>query len=185
MKTHRWKLWFALLAASSLCIDALAQVNVMAASERRSPAPEVLDEAGLMKTLFAELRQISPYRKQVAPLQVIRLPHAQLEAMVCKRPCNVLGFYREGEIYLDDRLHPESDLYDRSVLLHEMLHYLQDVNGAWGTDANCDRWYLREMEAYSTQRQFLSAGGSAVHLFFPSRSLCLDDATRQTSLTSR
>jgi hypothetical protein len=98
----------------------------------------------------------------------------------------VLGFYREGKIFLDERLHPESDLYDRSVLLHELMHYVQDVNVAYGAEVNCDRWYLREVEAYTAQQQFLSASGSTIHLRYAGmQSLCQESSVRQVTLDKR
>jgi hypothetical protein len=151
--------------------------------EARVTEDAFASETALLKSLYSDLKQMSRYARASDPVQIIRLPHAELEAMVCKRPCNVLGFYREGQIFLDDKLRPERDVYDRSVLLHELMHYLQDVNFAYGAEITCERWVRREAEAYAAQQQFLSVSGSPVHLRFAGiQSMCQENGTRQATL---
>lgn len=86
------------------------------------------------------------------------VPHIELQEMACESPCNVRGWYAGGStIYLDDRLDPENNRWDRSIVVHEFVHYLQEQSGAFGVAPTCQRWLEREEEAYAVQRQWLLA----------------------------
>lgn len=87
---------------------------------------------------------------------VVFLPHGELARLVCHKPCPVYGWYREGRaIYLDDRLDPVHDPEARAILLHELVHYLQQSAGAFGDDVACERWMRRERQAYQVQARWL------------------------------
>ena len=81
-------------------------------------------------------------------------------------------------VYLDDKLKPETNLFDRSVLLHEMVHYLQQSNlpssqSELSIHEKCVLWYTREREAYAVQEAFLIMVASPVRAgYFPARADC-------------
>lgn len=87
---------------------------------------------------------------------VTMVPHATLVEKACAgRECKVLGWFPPGRvIYLDDRLKPGDDLYASSVLLHEMVHYLQQESRKYGTPYSCDSLITMEREAYAVQREY-------------------------------
>lgn len=106
------------------------------------------------------LLQFTSYPRPETLPTVTRLPHAELEQMACGRPCPVLGLYAGGEvIYLDDSLDPEHDRWARSVLLHELVHYVQKVNGRYDDMDPCDAYNFREREAYGVQNRYLARIG--------------------------
>jgi len=79
----------------------------------------------------------------------------------------VLATYQPGEgIFLNERLKPETNLFDRSVLLHELVHYVQELNHERGDSRPCERWYYREIEAYAIQKSFLVMVGSSYRVGF-------------------
>ena len=141
---------------------------------------DVLSEAELMPALVSALDQISKYHRPVALPEVIRVPHERIEAMVCKAKCGALAAYRPGEgIYLDERLKPETKLFDRSILLHELVHYLQDMSDELGNMRPCQRWYQREQEAYAIQKVFLFMTASPTRVGYSAqKSTCDDDIAR-------
>lgn len=139
-------------------------------------AAETLTEAELLPALVSALDQLSRYHRPVALPEIIRVPHARIEEMVCKAKCAALAVYRPGEgIYLDDSLKPESDLFARSVLLHELVHYVQDMNGAHADMKPCMRWYYREQEAYAVQKVFLGMSGSPTRVGYSAHQSPCDD----------
>lgn len=90
--------------------------------------------------------------------EVIMVPHAHLVKAACGgRECKVMGWFPPGErIYLDERLQPKENLLASSVLVHEMVHYLQHVRR--GRDAEpytCTEAVAMEREAYQVQREYL------------------------------
>lgn len=70
--------------------------------------------------------------------------------------CDAVAWYdNNGSIYLDERLKGNTDAYTRSVVVHELVHYLQDISGKY-PDMDCDLYAEREREAYSVQKQYLN-----------------------------
>lgn len=137
---------------------------------------EELSEAELMPALVSALDQISKYHRLVASPEIIRVPHERIEAMVCNAKCGARAVYRPGEgIYLDDDLKPETDLFARSILLHELVHYAQDMSGEHGDMRPCMRWYQREQEAYAIQKIFLGMTGSPTRVGYSAHKSTCDD----------
>lgn len=85
------------------------------------------------------------------------VPHAVLVAQACgNQECKVLGWFPPGEtIYLDDRLDLQNDLYADSILVHEMVHYLQHQKVAASFHQTCVTNIGAEREAYQAQREYL------------------------------
>ena len=140
---------------------------------------DVLSQAELMPALVSALDQLSKYHRPVALPEVIRVSHERIEAMVCKAKCGALATYQPGAgIYLDERLQPETDLFDRSILLHELVHYVQDMSGEHGDVRPCMRWYQREQEAYAIQKIFLFITGSPTRVGYSAHKSTCDDESK-------
>ena len=138
-----------------------------------------MTDAQLLPALLSALDQLSKYPRPSALPPLHRIPHAELEQMVCGGPCAALAIYRPGEgIYLDEKLRPETNLFHRSVLLHELVHYLQDINNERADMKPCSRWYYREQEAYAIQKNFLVIVGSPVRVGYSAHQSTCDDVAR-------
>lgn len=71
--------------------------------------------------------------------------------------CKARGLLNsDGVIYLDDTL-DFSDPMDVSVLIHEMVHYVDWAKDGPATD--CDGWYRKEYRAYMIQGKALEKIG--------------------------
>jgi len=123
-----------------------------------------LDEPTLVDALLDALPTLSRYPRPAEPPRLVYVPTAQLRAQACSVPCPVLAYYAGGrDIFLDHSLNPLISLFDRSVVLHEMVHYLQAqeteamraLENA-GPRERCRIWYAREYEAYEIQQRFLT-----------------------------
>ena len=123
-----------------------------------SPASS-LDQ--VVRQLTVAIDRLSGHRPPKTPPVIHRVSHAELETYVCETNCAIKAWYKPGEgIFLDNSLMPESNAFDRSILLHEMVHYFQDMSGYY-RDANpCDRWLQRELDAYAVQNRYLGATGN-------------------------
>ena len=134
-----------------------------------------------MKDLLPELlKAIDALSKYSIPDQlptVHRVPHRTIEELNCGgEKCAALAVYRSGEgIYIDDALKPETNIFARSVLLHELVHYVQDISNELASAEPCDRWYRREQEAYAIQKRFLIIVGSQLRVAYSTASGCSQD----------
>lgn len=116
-----------------------------------------------------------------APIQepvVIQVPHRFFVEQACGgKECAVLGWYAGGRnLYVDDSLDPEHDLHAASIVVHEMVHYLQGTarhNGlpaagaAYLDEPSCVAALQMERDAYLVQRRFLFDNGSAQSVGMP------------------
>jgi hypothetical protein len=144
------------------------------------PAP--IPEAELVPALMNAIFQLSRYPRAVGVPEINRIPHDRLQQLVCGAPCPALATYRPGEgIYLDEKLKPETSPFDRSVLLHELVHYVQEMNDAHAALKPCSRWYYREQEAYAIQKTFLIAVGSPVRVGYSAHASTCDDETAKAN----
>ena len=139
--------------------------------ELRDMYPMPIDE--LLPALLHAIHYISKYPLPEESPPIYRVPHARIEQLACGRECAALAAYRSGDgIYLDDTLKPESNLFARSVLLHELVHYVQDVSKELAAAKPCERWYRREQEAYAIQKRFLALLGSQMRVGYSAGSTC-------------
>lgn len=94
--------------------------------------------------------------------EMVPVSHAWLEEHACEGgSCKVLGWYpgSGNEIFLDEGMDIENDLLHTSIALHEMVHWVQGVEGTLGE--TCDSSVAAEREAYYIQRLFLDQYGAA------------------------
>lgn len=121
---------------------------------------EFADIDSLTRHLVRTASRLSKYRLPPALPMVSRIERAALEQLACAEgsvKCNVSAIYmpQRGVLIAED-LRPESNLFHRSILLHELVHYLQDEAHELASASDCDRWYVREIEAYALQNRFLA-----------------------------
>lgn len=128
----------------------------------------------LVPALLDAINQLSKYPRPKHPPAIQRVPRHVIEDKVCGRACGARAAYSAGDgILIDESMQPETSLFDRSVLLHELMHYVQDLADEHGEMAPCKRWYFRELEAYAIQKRFLILVGSPVRVgYSAARSTC-------------
>ncbi len=115
--------------------------------------------AKMIKVLLSWTVHLSPtYSLPETPPNLIYEPHEYFVENSCngvEKKCDVLGWYdNSGTIHIDDRLKGNEDPYTRSLIVHEMVHYLQDISGNFDKES-CDDHVFKEREAYSIQRLYL------------------------------
>jgi hypothetical protein len=123
----------------------------------------------LVRNLGRAIDLLSRYRIPKDPPHIYRVPRFEMENYVCSNNCSIQAWYKPGDgIFLLDTLQPETNLMHRSILLHEMVHYFQDMSGAYGDRSSCERWFQREIDAYSIQNRYLGVIGHPSRVSFTS-----------------
>ncbi len=139
-----------------------------------------------MTDLYAALLSwgvtLSRHPHPAEPPVIVPKPHAFFVEQACNgQPCKVLGWYAGGRnIYIDDRLDPENSLFASSIVVHEMVHYLQGVargddtlagGAAFSAAPSCEQAVQWEHQAYAVQREYilrygtyLPVGASMLHV---------------------
>lgn len=113
-----------------------------------------------IERLFATAAVLGGYPPAAPPPLVTVIAQAELSARVCGGSCAVKGAFIPGQgLFIISELGIETDPQDRSVLLHELVHYLQELNGRYADETACNRFRDRELEAYRLQDEYLSRYG--------------------------
>jgi len=105
---------------------------------------------------------ISGYKSNGINPQLQFQPHQFFVDNACGgyEKCKVVGWYNDQNIvYIDDRLEAVENMFERSLVVHEFVHYLQHISGNFET-GTCEDFVQREREAYAAQREFIMAYGS-------------------------
>jgi hypothetical protein len=117
-----------------------------------------MDETKMISVLLSWTIHLSGYPNPATPPEIEYQPHSFFVEHAClgKEQCRVAGWYdNNGIIYLDEQLKGQDDAITRSLIVHELVHYLQDLSGKFSS-GNCNDHLVREREAYSVQRQYLN-----------------------------
>jgi hypothetical protein len=127
------------------------------------PAPAAADRvaAELQATLLSWAVTLSGLPAPDAPPQLRRMPHDYFVQSACNgRECKVLGWFPPGDtVYVDERLDPQDNLLAASIVVHEMVHYLQFRAAARGLEFSCAQSIALERQAYGAQREFITRYG--------------------------
>ena len=113
----------------------------------------------LMVELFAAIRLLSAYPAPAVLPEVHSLPQSEIQRRLCdSRPCRIKAFYHpESGVFVDETLDFQNDPFDRSILLHELVHHLQKTSGKYQIVTSfCSRRISEELEAYEIQNRYLS-----------------------------
>jgi hypothetical protein len=113
----------------------------------------------LMVELFAAIRLVSAYPSPDTLPEVHSLPQAEIQHQLCGgRACRVKAYYHpQSGVVVDETLDLKGDPFDRSILLHELVHHLQKTTGKFEVVSSfCSRRISEELEAYEIQNRYLS-----------------------------
>ena len=146
---------FMRLVAGGLLLTLAPNLAAEDAPITRAPPPPA-DLNALAKTLLLEIEHLSRYwsSKQLPPIAIVS--QDEINRIVCKKPCAVRAAYMpERGVLLADTLDPINEALDRSILVHELVHFLQEINNRYSELSPCKRWFQREHEAYAVQNQYL------------------------------
>ncbi len=137
----------------------------------------------LMLELFTAIRLVSGYPNPEVVPHIERLSVVEMQQKICAgRACSVKAFYHpEWGVYVDEALDIQNDAFDRSILLHELVHHLQKTTGKFDAVTNfCVRRNAQELEAYEIQNRYLSSqSASRRALMMGWSGKCMDEDTRQ------
>ncbi len=134
----------------------------------------------LVDSLLDTIARMSNYRKPSIAPRVTKVSRAEIEHTICNGPCPVKAYHLpEAGIFMDANLTPETNLVHRSILLHELVHFLQEVNSEYASMDECGRWLEREREAYWLQNQYLAQIGnsSSYHMMVANQSWVASNRT--------
>ncbi|HWQ37931.1 MAG TPA: DUF6647 family protein [Burkholderiales bacterium] len=124
-----------------------------------------MDQASLSSTvveLFAAIQFLSGYPAPDRLPEVHAVQQSWIQSEVCVKSCRVPAFYDPARgVFIDEKLDLKGDTFDRSILLHELVHHVQARSGRFEyLPSECERRNAEEREAYSIQNKYLAHVGN-------------------------
>jgi len=129
---------------------------------------------------------LSGYKTNGINPQLQFRPHQFFVDNACQgnSKCRVVGWYNDqGIVYIDDRLATLESRFARSLVVHEFVHYLQQISGNFNA-GTCDAFVQREREAYATQREFIMVYGVAPTMTFHQHSCAIEELSQKKQMAA-
>ena len=136
-------------------------------------------EAKLLAVLLSWTVSLSNYEHPGEAPEILFKPHPFFVDIACQgnEKCDAVAWYNnKGIIFLDNRLEGNTDAFTRSVVVHELVHYLQDSSGDF-PKMDCELHAKREREAYSIQKQYLNKIAGRFVAMYTKYTPCYDYST--------
>ena len=146
---------------------------------------DTLSLGNVVAELFVAIHALSGYAVPQSMPEIHSVPVSVMQQKLCGKPCAVKAYYHPDEgVYLDEQLDLGGNAFDRSVLLHELVHYMQKTSGRFDkTPGACMRNHLAEVEAYNLQNEYLSSVNSPTRAIYAGwRPNCRDDEEKQAGI---
>ena len=113
----------------------------------------------LINSLMVWAVTLTSYEQPLKLPTVEAVSHQQLLQTLCDDQfCTAVAYYdtETRTIYFDERMELEQDQSARGFIVHEMVHFLQDINGELVPDEmSCEQRIEKEQQAYRVQQFFL------------------------------
>lgn len=104
--------------------------------------------------LFSDAMKLMKIKNDIELPEIYSSSFNFLKSLVCQgiNYCPVNAVYHNGKIYYRQDL-DLNDIHTKSILVHEMIHHIQNKIGF--KPDNCDIWRRNEKEAYKLQGMYL------------------------------
>ncbi len=93
------------------------------------------------------------------------LEQKELSTIACRRDCEILAYTPitpKYTVYLSAELDPMKDICHRGILLHELIHIVQDDQKIFEEYEQKTKKHLREMDALVNHNIYLSQYGKKI-----------------------
>jgi hypothetical protein len=113
--------------------------------------------SSLIAELFATIHLLAGYPPPTVLPQVHQVAQWEIQERFCQGACAIRAIYDPTfGVFIDEKLDVVNDTFDRSILLHELVHHAQAVSGRFDMgSSDCVRRNVAEQEAYFVQNRYL------------------------------
>ena len=122
----------------------------------------------LNEVILALILWISTYTNHPEPrndIIVEFIEQEKLSKLACGKPCEIMAYtpqQGENKIYLINTMKPLNDVCHQGILLHEIIHVIQEENQYAENYDQKTKKHLREMDSLVNQNIFLSHFGKKI-----------------------
>jgi hypothetical protein len=133
-------------------------------------------DATTIAVLLSWASHLSGYPLPAAPPSVEFEPHGYFVEHACGgRECRVVGWYNDEDvIHIDEKHRDDNSAFAASLLVHEMVHFLQHHSGRFDS-GSCEDSLAREREAYRVQNHYIIEAYGSFQYVRPGAFACAYD----------
>ena len=135
----------------------LVEAAALEGSSATNSSGSIIELHSSVPTLLAWASNLSGYPVPETSPRIAYRNRAFFSDRVCGgSACRAVGWYDDQNIiYLDEKYrYKDQDDFANSLLLHELVHFLQHQSGRFDS-LSCEDSLAREREAYAVQNDFL------------------------------
>ena len=113
--------------------------------------------SSLIAELFTAIHLLAGYAPPRLAPEIHRVAQTEIAERFCHAPCAIRAVYDPAlGVYIDENLDMINNIFDRSILLHELVHHVQATSGRFDMgSSDCLRRNAAEREAYALQNRYL------------------------------
>ena len=119
----------------------------------------------LIFALLIWITSNSDYTLPREEITVKKLEQSELSSIACGKECEILAYTPlkpKYLVYLSENLEPQKYVCDRAILMHELIHVLQEEQGAFTSYEERTKKHMREMDALVKHNIYLSQFGKKI-----------------------
>ena len=119
----------------------------------------------LIVALLLWITSHTEYKNPIKYPSIEFIEQKELSQLACKMDCEILAYTPiepKYKIFLSNTLDPLNDVCHRAILMHEIIHVLQEEQGVFSDYELRTKKHMREMEALVNHNIFLSQYGKKI-----------------------
>tara|TARA_E500000331_G_C16952093_1_gene580988 strand:- start:140 stop:586 length:447 start_codon:yes stop_codon:yes gene_type:complete len=119
----------------------------------------------LIVALLLWITSHTEYKNPIKYPAIEFIEQKELSQLACKMDCEILAYTPikpKYKIFLSNTLDPLNDVCHRAILMHEIIHVLQEEQGVFSDYELRTKKHMREMDALVNHNIFLSQYGKKI-----------------------
>jgi hypothetical protein len=119
----------------------------------------------LIVALVLWITSHTEYKNPIKYPSIEFIEQKELSQLACKMDCEILAYTPiepKYKIFLSNTLDPLNDVCHRAILMHEIIHVLQEEQGVFSDYELRTKKHMREMDALVNHNIFLSQYGKKI-----------------------
>jgi hypothetical protein len=119
----------------------------------------------LIVALLLWITSHTEYKNPIKYPSIEFVEQKELSELACKMDCEILAYTPiepKYKIFLSNTLDPLNDVCHRAILMHEIIHVLQEEQGVFSDYELRTKKHMREMDALVNHNIFLSQYGKKI-----------------------
>ncbi|MFL2662792.1 MAG: hypothetical protein ACJ0G0_04785 [Alphaproteobacteria bacterium] len=119
----------------------------------------------LIVALLLWITSHTDYKNPIKYPSIEFIEQKELSQLACKMDCEILAYTPiepKYKIFLSNTLDPLNDVCHRAILMHEIIHVLQEEQGVFSDYELRTKKHMREMDALVNHNIFLSQYGKKI-----------------------